>query len=243
MVRPFPITRGHANFGSPHPHTPASLCGSPSALHPPALSCLQPPYFSKGPRPAITGAPTSTYTGQQVTVTYSHSGNDPVDRAILIRTGAVTHSQAFGEPLSWAAACLVGSLLGRQLAWSVACLVGSCLCCSELVILPAVVQMVAVFWETRLSRLKSSTRCCLLPPPPGPPRRCALCVAAGREPHPWPAGAADAVQPQHCAPGHVSHGPGLSVAALLALHAGGRTPAAMPGAGRGRVIYRLLIIG
>lgn len=60
---------------------------------------LQPPYLNKGARPSILGAPASTFTGQQITVSYSHSNaaNDPVTRAILIRTGSVTHSQAFGE--------------------------------------------------------------------------------------------------------------------------------------------------
>ena len=62
-------------------------------------SPLQPPVVNKGARPSITSAPASTFTGQQITVTYSHSnaGSDPVERALLIRTGSVTHSQAFGE--------------------------------------------------------------------------------------------------------------------------------------------------
>ena len=60
---------------------------------------VQPPYLNKGARPSILGAPVSTFTGQQITVSYSHSNaaNDPVTRAILIRTGSATHSQAFGE--------------------------------------------------------------------------------------------------------------------------------------------------
>ena len=77
-----------------HMHQP--LKGTPLL---PSLLSLQPPYWNKGARPAITSAPGSTFTGQQITVTYSHSnaGSDPVERAILIRTGSVTHSQAFGE--------------------------------------------------------------------------------------------------------------------------------------------------
>jgi hypothetical protein len=64
---------------------------------------FRPPYLNKGARPDITSAPGSTFTGQQVTISYSHSnaGSDPVDRAILIRTGAVTHSQAFDARAVW----------------------------------------------------------------------------------------------------------------------------------------------
>ncbi len=54
-----------------------------------------PPHLAAGPRPKIIWAPNSATWGQQVPVQYSTV--DPVNRAILIRTGSATHSQGFGE--------------------------------------------------------------------------------------------------------------------------------------------------
>jgi hypothetical protein len=53
-----------------------------------------PPYLSKGPRPVIVSMPSSA-TGSSLTVGYS--SKDPVIRALLIRTSAVTHSMNFGK--------------------------------------------------------------------------------------------------------------------------------------------------
>lgn len=56
---------------------------------------FSPPYLNKGPQPVIVEAPTVVTAGTEVTVPYMSP--DPVQRAILIRNAAVTHSMAFGE--------------------------------------------------------------------------------------------------------------------------------------------------
>ena len=60
---------------------------------------FSPPYLSKGPRPAMTAVPDVMTPGAVLTVRYT--SKDPVDKAILIRAGAVTHSQAFDAHALW----------------------------------------------------------------------------------------------------------------------------------------------
>lgn len=54
-----------------------------------------PPYLSLGPRPAITAAPAAMRPGDVLRLGYTST--DPVDRVLLLRTGAFTHSMPFGE--------------------------------------------------------------------------------------------------------------------------------------------------
>lgn len=55
---------------------------------------FSPPYLSKGPRPGITQAPSFHTAGADLAVKYE--SEDPVTRAILIRSGTATHSMNFG---------------------------------------------------------------------------------------------------------------------------------------------------
>ena len=62
---------------------------------PARLQIFSPPYLNTGrPRPDIKTAPTSMQPGNVLTVTYT--SDDPVEKAFLVRTGATTHSIAFG---------------------------------------------------------------------------------------------------------------------------------------------------
>lgn len=58
-----------------------------------------PPYLSKGPQPKISGGPTKIVPGDKIKLAYTSA--DPVERAILIRTGATTHSMAFDVRSAW----------------------------------------------------------------------------------------------------------------------------------------------
>ena len=60
---------------------------------------FSPPYLQRGPRPVIQAAPGAIQPGDAITLRYASA--DLVTKAILIRTGAVTHSQAFGERCGW----------------------------------------------------------------------------------------------------------------------------------------------
>ncbi|KAI3437758.1 hypothetical protein D9Q98_000206 [Chlorella vulgaris] len=60
---------------------------------------FSPPYLNKGPQPVIVEAPTVVTAGTEVTVPYMSP--DPVQRAILIRNAAVTHSMAFDARALW----------------------------------------------------------------------------------------------------------------------------------------------
>jgi hypothetical protein len=54
-----------------------------------------PPYLGRGPRPVIQQLAPAMRPGVNLTVQYR--SEDPVLRAILIRTTSMTHSVAFGE--------------------------------------------------------------------------------------------------------------------------------------------------
>lgn len=56
---------------------------------------FSPPYLALGPRPAITSAPAALRPGDVLRLGYSSA--DPVDRVLLLRSGAFTHSMPFGE--------------------------------------------------------------------------------------------------------------------------------------------------
>jgi hypothetical protein len=55
-----------------------------------------PPYLNKGPRPTIQSVNDTLQAGTNATISY-HSPVHPVVKAILLRTGAITHSMQFGE--------------------------------------------------------------------------------------------------------------------------------------------------
>lgn len=56
---------------------------------------FSPPYLSLGPRPALTTAPAAIRPGDELRLGYTSS--DLVNRVLLLRTGAFTHSMPFGE--------------------------------------------------------------------------------------------------------------------------------------------------
>lgn len=58
-----------------------------------------PPYLSLGPRPAITAAPAAMRPGDVLRLGYTST--DPVDRVLLLRTGAFTHSMPFDSRALW----------------------------------------------------------------------------------------------------------------------------------------------
>jgi len=66
-----------------------------------------PPYLSLGPQPVITSAPSFAKWGDEPTITYTST--DPVTKAILIRTGAVTHSISFGKGQALGCCCQLAS--------------------------------------------------------------------------------------------------------------------------------------
>lgn len=70
---------------------PPHLHCSPLPLPPP---CLQPHLF-RGPRPVVVSGSDAIVQGQDLKVQYT--SQDPVTKALLIRTSATTHSMAFGE--------------------------------------------------------------------------------------------------------------------------------------------------
>ncbi|HEY6399504.1 MAG TPA: galactose oxidase-like domain-containing protein [Solirubrobacteraceae bacterium] len=53
------------------------------------IEIFSPPYLSRGPRPVITGAPSSAGYGETITVNSPQAAN--IDAVALIRTGSVTH--------------------------------------------------------------------------------------------------------------------------------------------------------
>lgn len=71
-----------------------------------------PPYLSLGPQPSIaSSAPSSMQPGDVLTISYTSA--DPITRAILIRTGAVTHSISFDTRAVW---LTISSDTGSQLS-------------------------------------------------------------------------------------------------------------------------------
>lgn len=59
-----------------------------------------PPYLSKGPRPTINSLGfESAKPGDTLTLQYNSSA--PVTKALLLRTGAVTHSMSFDQRALW----------------------------------------------------------------------------------------------------------------------------------------------
>lgn len=61
-------------------------------------ACLQPHLF-RGPRPVITAGPAALFQGQDIAVAYTSA--EPVTKALLLRTGATTHSMAFDARALW----------------------------------------------------------------------------------------------------------------------------------------------
>lgn len=58
-----------------------------------------PPHLKLGPRPAITGAPDRFAPGDRIDLTFTSVA--PVVKALLLRTGASTHSMAFDQRALW----------------------------------------------------------------------------------------------------------------------------------------------
>lgn len=54
-----------------------------------------PPHLAMGPRPRILASNDNLYPGDRLAVRYASAGK--VAKALLLRTGATTHSMAFGE--------------------------------------------------------------------------------------------------------------------------------------------------
>jgi hypothetical protein len=59
-----------------------------------------PPYLNKGPRPTIQSVNDTLQAGTNATISY-HSPVHPVVKAILLRTGAITHSMQFDQRALW----------------------------------------------------------------------------------------------------------------------------------------------
>lgn len=60
---------------------------------------FSPPYLALGPRPALTSAPAALRPGDVLRLGYSSA--DPVDRVLLLRSGAFTHSMPFDSRALW----------------------------------------------------------------------------------------------------------------------------------------------
>lgn len=84
------------------------LVGGSDTTNDHTAEIFSPPYLQRGPRPVLAAAPSFIRVGETIEAQFSSA--DPVDRAILIRTGAVTHSVAFG---AWGG----GSAAGAGIAW------------------------------------------------------------------------------------------------------------------------------
>lgn len=64
-----------------------------------------PPHLAIGPRPAILDVNDNVLPGAKLRVRYQSA--DKVVKALLLRTGATTHSMAFGERVGWGRSCLL----------------------------------------------------------------------------------------------------------------------------------------
>lgn len=56
---------------------------------------LSQPYLFRGPRPVIVSGSDAIVQGQPLSVKYT--SQEPVTKALLLRTSATTHSMPFGE--------------------------------------------------------------------------------------------------------------------------------------------------
>lgn len=81
--------------GWPLPPTPHADAIPPT----PPRRFFSPPYLSLGPRPDILWGPKDIRPGQDIGLRYT--SKDAVQRAILIRTSANTHSIAFDARALW----------------------------------------------------------------------------------------------------------------------------------------------
>ncbi|KAL4856170.1 Aldehyde oxidase 1 [Chlorella vulgaris] len=80
-------------------HSVAVMMAGSDVTNDKTAEIFSPPYLNKGPQPVIVEAPTVVTAGAEITVPYMSP--DPVQRAILIRNAAVTHSMAFDARALW----------------------------------------------------------------------------------------------------------------------------------------------
>lgn len=142
---------------------------------PTLLPSLQ-PYLFRGPRPVITSGSDAIVQGQALSVKYT--SQEPVTKALLLRTSATTHSMPFGEggqqlerggaALSWG---------GRVVQSGQECMLGCLATCSPSGANVSLTHCLSThFCPTLAHPLQMPAPCgCPSSPPAPPARRCWRC--------------------------------------------------------------------